>query len=148
MQTSAFWRRITSLYRFQASPAVLCMQNSMICTRMTSLYWFQPLSVCFFLQTVTLGPVLKVCMGPRPHVWFCACKSATLAHELLVSIGPSHRVWFWMQNSDFWTGITRLCRSRPHLLFLNAKLRLLDQNNKSLWVPDKTCHFVLVQQRA
>ena len=38
-------------------------------------------------------------------MWFCALKSATLAHELLVSIGPS-----------------------PHLRFLHAKQRHLDQH--------------------
>ena len=30
----------------------------------------------------------------------------------------------------------------PHLWFLQAKLRLFDQNNKSLWVPDITCRIV------
>ena len=55
-------------------------------------------------------------MGSSPHLLFCACKTATLAHELLVSMGPS-----------------------PHLWFLLAKHRLLDPNNKSLWVPDVTC---------
>ena len=58
-------------------------------------------------------------MGARPHLSFCACKTAWLAPELLFSMGPS-----------------------PHLWFLNAKQRLLDQNNKSLWVPDLTCRFV------
>ena len=38
--------------------------------------------------------------------------------------------------------------TRPHLSFLHAKQRLLDQNNKSLWVPDMTYRFVHVQQRA
>ena len=121
MPTSAFWSRITSLYRSQASPVVLCMQNSMICTRMTSLYGFQPLSVFFSsCKTVPFGPVLQVCMGPSPHVWFCAFKSATLAHELLVSIGPS-----------------------PHVWFLNAKQRLLDWNYKALWIEDHTCCFCM-----
>ena len=121
MPTSAFWSRITSLYRSQASPVVLCMQNSMICTRMTSLYGFQPLSVFFSsCKTVTFGPVLQVCMGPSPHVWFCACQSATLAHELLVSIGPS-----------------------PHVWFLDAKQRLLDWNYKALWIEDHTCCFCM-----
>ena len=107
MQSNAFWSRITSLYMSQASPAVLCMQNSMICTKMTSLYGFQPLSVFFSLfKTVTFGPVLQVCMGPSPYVMICACKWATLAHELLVSVGLSPRVWL-----------------------LDAKQRLLDQNN-------------------
>ena len=32
--------------------------------------------------------------------------------------------------------------SSPHLWFLHAKQRLLDPNNKSLWVPDITCRFV------
>ena len=126
MQTSAFWSRITSLYRSQASPVVLCMQNSMICTRMTSLYGFQPLSVFISsCKTVTFGPVLQVCMGPSPHVWFCAFKSATLALELQGSV-------------------VRI----PHLLFLHANFRLMNQDNKSLWVPDMTCHFVNVQQLA
>ena len=49
---------------------------------------------------------------------------ATLAHELLVSMGPS-----------------------PHLWFLHAKQRLLEPNNKSLWVPDITCRFVHAIQR-
>ena len=63
-----------------------------------------------------------MCFSPR--LWFCACKTATLAFELLVSMGP-----------------------RPHLCFLHAKQRLLDQNNKSLWVPDITRRFVHAIQR-
>ena len=63
-------------------------------------------------------------MCSSPRLWFCACKTATLALELLVSMGP-----------------------RPHLCFLHAKHRLLDQNNKSLWVPDITCRFVHAIQR-
>ena len=63
-------------------------------------------------------------IGSSPHLWFCACKTAPLGLELQVSVGP-----------------------RPHLWFLHAKQRLLDQNNKSLWVPDMTCRFVHVQRR-
>ena len=59
-------------------------------------------------------------MGPRPHLWFSACKTACLASELLVSMGAS-----------------------PHLSFLYAKLRLLDPNNKSLWVPALICGFCM-----
>ena len=36
----------------------------------------------------------------------------------------------------------------PHLWFLHVELRILEQNYKSLWVPDMTCRFVHVQQRA
>ena len=116
MQTSAFCSRITSLYRSQASPVVLCMQNSMICTRMTGLYGLQPLSVFISsCKTVTFGPVLQVCMGPSPHVWFCACKSATLALELQGSV-----VCFCMQIFDFWTRITSLYGSQtwPVILWM------------------------------
>ena len=61
-------------------------------------------------------------MSSRPHLCFFACKTATLALEIQVSVDP-----------------------RLHLWFLHAKQRLLDQIDKSLWVPDMTCRFVHVQ---
>ena len=64
-------------------------------------------------------------MGTKRHLPFCACKTETLGLDLQVSVVP-----------------------RPQLWFLRAKQRLLDQNNKSLWVQDMTCRFVHVQQRA
>ena len=63
-------------------------------------------------------------MGLRHNLSFCACKTAWLAPELLISMGFS-----------------------PHLWFLQAKLRLLDQNNKSVWVPDLTNRFVHAKPR-
>ena len=66
----------------------------------------------------------KDCIGSSPHLWFCACKTAPLGLELQVSVGP-----------------------RPHLWFLHAQKRHVDQNNKSLWVPDMTCRFVHAKQR-
>ena len=33
-------------------------------------------------------------MGPRPHLWFFAFKTATLAPELQVTMGPSPHQWF------------------------------------------------------
>ena len=36
----------------------------------------------------------------------------------------------------------------PHVWFLDAKQRLLDQKYKSLWVPDLTCDFLFAKQRA
>ena len=35
----------------------------------------------------------------------------------------------------------------PHLWFLHAKQRLLDQSTSLLWVPDLTCRFVYAKQR-
>ena len=63
--------------------------------------------------------------GSQPFSVAFAWKTATFGAELQVCMGP-----------------------RPHLWFLHAKQRLLDQSNKSLWVPDMTCRFVHVQQRA
>ena len=83
---------------------------------MTSLYGSQHSFVPFACKTATLGPELQVSMGPRPHLWFFAFKTATLAPELPVSMGASLHLWF-----------------------LHAKQRLLDQNYKSLWVPDFAC---------
>ena len=80
-------------------------------------------------------------MGPRPHLWFFCiqnsvfntriaslygsqhCKTslhASLTPELQVSMGPS-----------------------PHLRFLHAKQRYLDQNYKSPWVSALICGFCM-----
>ena len=99
----------TSLYRYQTSPVVLCMQNSLISTRITSLNGSLPSTVVFACKTVTFGPDLQVSVGPRHDLSFCACTTACLALEVLISTGPS-----------------------PHLRFFHAKQRLLDTNNKSL----------------
>ena len=64
-------------------------------------------------------------MFPRHYLSFCACTTACLASQSLVSMGPS-----------------------PHLWFLLAKQRLLDQTYKSLRVPDLTCRFVHAKQHA
>ena len=116
--------RMKSLCGFQLSPVIFCMQNRVISTRITSLYASQPLSVVFACKTAWFALEWKVCVGSSYHLWFSACKTAWLAPELLVSMGPS-----------------------PHLWFLGAKQRLLDQNYKSLWVPDLTCRFVHATQR-
>ena len=63
-------------------------------------------------------------MGLRHNLSFCACKTTCLDPELLVSMGPS-----------------------PHLWFLHVKQRILEQNYKSLGVPDLTNRFVHAKQR-
>ena len=123
IQNSDFWDRITNLYGSQTSPVVLCMQYSVVSTRITCLYRSQPLSVDFACKRATFGAELQVSTGPTHDLSFCACKPEWVASESLVSMLPS-----------------------PHVLFLDAKQRLLDRNNKSLWVPDITCHFVRGKQ--
>ena len=119
MQNSDFWTRIANLYGSQVSPVVLCLQCSVISTRTTCLYGSQPSCVIFACKTTTFGPELQVSKDTRPHLSFCAYKTVCLALELLVSMGPS-----------------------PHVWFLVAKQRLMDRNNKSLWVQGITCRFV------
>ena len=99
------------------------MYNSGLSIRITSLYGFQPSSVGFESKTVTFREELELSMGRIPHLSICACKTARFASELLFSMGPS-----------------------PHVWFLDAKHRLLDQSNKSPWVPGLTCHFVHAKQ--
>ena len=76
MQNSDFRTRLISLYESQTSSVVLSTHNSMLITRIKSLYWFQPSPVVFACKTATFGPELQVSIGPRPHLWFCACKRA------------------------------------------------------------------------
>ena len=96
------------------------MQYNVISTRITCLYGSQPLSVVFECKTATFGTELQVSIGPRHDLSFCAWKTATLATQLLVSMCPS-----------------------PHLWFLHAKQRILDQNFMSLWVPALICGFCM-----
>ena len=77
------------------------MQNNVISIRITSLYWSQPSFEVFACQKTTLGIELQVSLGPRPHLWFLAFKTAPLAPELQVSMGLS-----------------------PYLRFLHSKPRL------------------------
>ena len=100
------------------------MQNSVPSIRITCLYWFQPSSVVFGYKTASFGPELQVSMGPRHDLLFCACTTTCLESELPVSMGP-----------------------RPHLWFLDTQQRLLEQNNKSLRVPDMKCPFVHAKLR-
>ena len=96
------------------------MQYNLISTRITCLYGSQPLSVVLGCKTATFGKELQVSICPRHDLSFCAWKTATLAPQLLVSMCPS-----------------------PHLWFLHAKQRILDQNFKSLWVPALICGFCM-----
>ena len=52
-----------------------------------------------------------------------------------------------MQYSVISTKITCLSGSQPLSAVLDAKQQLMDRNNKTLWDPDVTCHFVLAKRR-
>ena len=78
----------------------------------------------FCIQNSAFSTRIASLYGSQPSSVVFALKTAPLAPELQVSMGPS-----------------------PHLYFLHAKQRLLDQNYKSLWVTDLTCRFVHAKQR-
>ena len=103
----------TSLYGFQTSPVVLCVQNSVISTWINSLNVSMPTSVVFgmqnsafwtsykslygcqtspvglCMQTAWLSPELLVSMDSSPHLWFCAFKTATLRLNCMcLCMGP------------------------------------------------------------
>ena len=100
-------------------------------------------------KIATLGPVLQVCIGPRPHLRFLAHMTGSLAQEEKAYIGFSPHLWFCpCKTATLGLELQVSAGPRPHLWFLHAKQLLLDQNNKSLWVPDITCRFVHVQHRA
>ena len=148
MQYSSFWTRISGLYWSQTSSVVFSTHNCELNNRIKRLYWFQPSHVALYMQnsafwtTVTslygsqTWPVV-LCMqysvistritclyGSQPLSVVFASKAATFGAELQVSMCP-----------------------RSHLWFLHTQQRLLDQNNKSLRVPDKSCRFVQGKQQ-
>ena len=100
------------------------MQNSAFWTRVTCLYGSQTWPIILCMYNSGLNIRITSLYESQPSSVVFACKKAWLASESLVSMGPS-----------------------PHVWFLDAKQRLMDRNNKSLWVPDITCRFMLVKQR-
>ena len=38
-------------------------------------------------------------MGPSPHLWFCACKTAPLGPELQVCMGPRPHLWIYAHKT-------------------------------------------------
>ena len=90
------------------------MPNSAFRTRLTSVYGSQTSSVVLSTHNSMLSARMSRPYGFQPSPVVCACKTETLGLELKVSVGP-----------------------KPHLWFLYVKQRLLDRNNKSLWIPDR-----------
>ena len=105
----------TSVHGSSPSTVVLCIQNTDFIPRIAGLHMSQPSSVGLYIPNSEFSPrktspngsqtSLVVCacktawllpfvsMGPSPHLWFCAFKTAYLASELLVSIGPRPHLW-------------------------------------------------------
>ena len=120
IQNGDFSSRIASLYGSQPSSVVLCIHNSDIMTRINSLYGSQTSPVNLSMQNNVINIRITRVYGSQPSSVDFVCKTASFGPELQASMGPS-----------------------PHLWFMHAKQRLLDQNYKSLWVPALICGFCM-----
>ena len=78
MRNNDISTKITSLYVSQMSLVDLSKQNWDFRPRITSLYKLQTSPVVFAFKIATLGSELQVSMGPNPHQWFGAFKTATI----------------------------------------------------------------------
>ena len=138
----------TSLLGYQTSPVVLCMQNSVICTRIKRLYGFQLSPVVLCMQNSDFRTrITSLCRWIDPTCGFCIQKSDFWTRITSLYGSQTSPVIFCLQNSVPSFRITSLYGSQSSSVFLHSKQRLLDQNNKSLCVPDMTCRFVHLPQR-
>ena len=106
--------RIRSLYVSQASPAIPCMQISVISTnvngsqpstvvlciqksdfitRNTGLHMSQLSSVCLYIQNSEYSTSITSLYWSQPSSVAFACTTATLGPDLLVCIGPRTHLW-------------------------------------------------------
>ena len=138
----------TNLLGYQTSPVVLCMQNSVICTRIKSLYGFQLSPVVLCIQNSAFRTRITSLWG-RIDPTCCFCKQNNDFWTRITSLYGSQTspVIFCLQNSVPSFRITSLYGSQSSSVFLHSKQRLLDPNNKSLWVPGITSRFVQAIQR-
>ena len=138
----------TSLYGYQTSPVILCIQNSVISTRITSFNRFQPSSVVLCIQNSGLRTKIACFYGSQtsPVVLFMQYSDlmTTIAH---VFGSQTSHVTFCIQTSVPSIRIPSLYGSQPSSVVFGSKTATLDQNNESPWVPDLTRRFVNADQR-
>ena len=165
MENSNFSTWITSLYVSQPSseifsckPANFGLKLHVSMGHRTHL-WF---SAC---KTACLASELLVSMDPSPHLWFLHAKLRLLDPKANLYGSQTSPVVLCMQYSVISTRNTCLYGSQPlsvvlacktatfgaelqvsmcpssHLWFLHAQQRILDQNFKSVRVPDFICDF-------
>ena len=67
----------TSLYGYQTSPVVLCIQNSMLSTKIKRLYGFQPSRVVLCMQISDFSTWITTPYLSQPSSVVFACKTAT-----------------------------------------------------------------------
>ena len=141
---------------------VLCIKKSVISTSITSLYGFQPSSVVLCIQNCDLRTKIACDYGSHSSpvknsvpstsntsLYGSQTSSVDLStHNSVLSTSVSRLYGFHptpvvlcMQNSDFRTRITYLCGSKTSPGLFHVKQQLLVQNNQSLWDPALICGF-------
>ena len=171
MYNSVLSIRITSVYGSQPSSVVFACKTSTFGPELQVSMGTRPHLSFSACKTSWLASELPVSMDPRPHLSILIAKQRLLVWNYKSLWIPALTCGFWMHKSDFWTRTTSLYGSQtsavvlcmqnivistrikrlspsPRVWFLDAKQRILDRNNRSLCVPDMTCRFVHVQQRA
>ena len=91
--------------------------------------------------------ITSLCRRIDPTCCFCMQNSYFWTRITSLYGSQTSPVIFCLQNSVPSFRITSLYGSQSSSVFLHSKQRLLDPNNKSLWVPDITCRFVQAIQR-
>ena len=112
------------------------MQNSVISIRITSLYGSKLLSVAFACKPATFGAELQFSIGPRPHMPFCAWKTALFSPERQVYMGSSPHLFcsfFFIHNSDFGTRLTSLYGSQTSSVVMSTYNSVLSPRIRSLY---------------
>ena len=114
----------TSLYGYQTSLVVLCMQKSVICTRIKTLYGLQ------------LSPVV-----------LCMQSSDLWTRKTRLNGSQTWPFVLHMYDNVISTRITRLYGSQPSSVGFACKTTTFGPVYESLWVPDLTCRFVRAKER-
>ena len=133
MQNWVIRTRISSLCGSQPSSVVLCIQNSDCMTRITCSVLVPTSSMVFASKTENFGPELRVSMGPRPQLSFCACKTGVITTRITsLYWSQTSPVVVCLQNGDFRTRLTSLYGSQTSPVILCKKNSMISTRNSSL----------------
>ena len=138
------------------------MENSDFWTSITSHYESQTYNLSFCAcKTAWFAPEWQVCIGSSPHLCFFFMQNSVFRTRLTsLHRTQTSSVVLRTHNNVLSTRITRLYGFQPsaletlvsigpspHLRFLHANQRLLDENYMSLWATELTCDFLHAKQR-
>ena len=146
MQNWVIRTRISSLCGSQPSSIVLCIQKSDFMTRITCSVLVPTSSMVFACKTENFGPEIRVYMGPRPQLSFCACKTGVITTRITSLYGSqTSPVVVCMQNGDFRTRLTSLYGSQTSSVVLSTHNSVFCTRIyiKSICVPVITCGFYM-----